>query len=79
MLWRRHKQVLSRTAEHPWIVAASGAAALLILLIVLFGWTAGVVVIGFIAALVALFKDEFWHWRHAPGLLRIRRTPQEPE
>jgi hypothetical protein len=68
MLWRRQKQVLSRMAEHPWIVAGSGAAALLILVIVLFGWTAGVVVVGFLAALVALFKDEFWHWRHAPGL-----------
>jgi hypothetical protein len=60
--------VMPRMAEHPWIVAGSGAAALLILLIVFFGWTAGVVVVGFIAALVALFKDEFWHWRHAPGL-----------
>ena len=70
---------MSRMAEHPWIVAGSGAAALLILLIVLFGWTAGVVVVGFIAALVALFKDEFWHWRHAPGLdVALSRSHTRP-
>jgi hypothetical protein len=37
-----------------------------------FGWTQAAVIVSgigiFVAALVALFKDEFWHWRHAPGL-----------
>lgn len=32
------------------------------------GWTAAAALATFLAVIVALFKDEFWHWLHAPAL-----------